>query len=129
MAGGNSKWYEMLESEQPRTVATRNVPVKRSLPEGSTPATMTASTQKKRRRNARSCVPDNVIDFIHLTPNHVSPNDNSGLFESEIEDVAGTESIDAASGRTFFNIGRSCTGASTPFYRATILTSAGKVPN
>jgi hypothetical protein len=38
MPGGNSKWYEMVESEQPRTVATRNVPVKRSLPEGSTPA-------------------------------------------------------------------------------------------
>jgi hypothetical protein len=52
---------------------------------------MPASTQKKRRRNTRSCVPDNVIDFIDfidLTPNHVSRNDNSGLFESEIEDVA-----------------------------------------
>jgi hypothetical protein len=49
---------------------------------------MPASTQKKGRRNTRSCVPDNVIDFIDLTPNHVSRNDNSGLFESEIEDVA-----------------------------------------
>jgi hypothetical protein len=88
MPGGNSKWYEMLESEQPRTVATRNVPVKRSLPEGSTPATMTASTQKKRRRNTRSHVPDNVIDFVDMTPNHVSQNDNSGLFELEIEDAA-----------------------------------------
>jgi hypothetical protein len=35
-----------------------------------------------------SCVPDSVIDFIDLTPNHVSRNDNSGLFESEIEDSA-----------------------------------------
>jgi hypothetical protein len=49
---------------------------------------MLASTQKKRRRNTRSCIPDNVIDFIDLTPRPVSQNDNSGLFESEIEDVA-----------------------------------------
>jgi hypothetical protein len=89
MPGGNSKWYEKLESEQPHTVGTRNIPVKRSLPEGSTPATMPASTQKKRRRNTRSCVPNNnVIDFIDLTRNHVPRNDNSGLFESEIEELA-----------------------------------------
>ena len=49
---------------------------------------MPASTQKKRRRNTRSCVPNNVIDFIDLTRNHVPRNDNSGLFESEIEDSA-----------------------------------------
>jgi hypothetical protein len=72
MPGGNSKWHEMLKSEQPCTFVTRNVLVKQSLPEGSTPATMLASTQKKRRRNTRSCVPDIVIDFIDLTPNHVS---------------------------------------------------------
>jgi hypothetical protein len=88
MPGGNSKWYEKLESEQPHTVGTRNIPVKRNLPEGSTPATMPASIQKKRRRNTRSCVPNNVIDFINLTRNHVPQNDNSGLFESEIEHSA-----------------------------------------
>jgi hypothetical protein len=40
MPGGNSKWYHKLVTEQPRTVATRNIPVKRSLPEGSPPAPM-----------------------------------------------------------------------------------------
>jgi hypothetical protein len=81
MPGGNSKWYEKLESEQPHTVGTRNIPVKRSLPEGSTPATMPSSNQKKGRRDTRSCVPNNnVIDFIDLTRNHVPRNDNSGLF-------------------------------------------------
>jgi hypothetical protein len=89
MPGGNSKWYKKLESEQPHTVGTRNIPVKRSLHDGSTPATMPASTQKKRKRNTLSCVPNNnVIDFIDLTRNHVPRNDNSGLFESEIEDSA-----------------------------------------
>jgi hypothetical protein len=66
MPGGNSKWYDKIVSEQPRTVATRNIPVKRSLPEGSRPATMTASTQKIKRRHTRSCVPDNGIDVIDL---------------------------------------------------------------
>ena len=88
MPGGNSKWYEKLESEQPHTVGTRNIPVNHSLPKGSTPATMPASTQKKRRRNTRSCVPNNVIDFINLTRNHVPWNDNSGLFELKVEDLA-----------------------------------------
>jgi hypothetical protein len=93
MPGGNSKWYEKLESEQPHTVGIRNIPVKSSLPEGSTPATMPASTQKKRRRNTRSCIPNNVTDFIDLTRNHVPQNDNSGLFESEIEDSAPKQSL------------------------------------
>jgi hypothetical protein len=89
--GGNSKWYEKLESEQPHTVETRNIPVKGSIPEGSTSATVPASIQKKRRKKTRSCVPNNVIDFIdfiNLTRNHVPRNDNSGLFELEIEDLA-----------------------------------------
>jgi hypothetical protein len=49
---------------------------------------MPASTQKKKRRYTRSCVPNNVIDFIDLMQNHVPRNDNSGLFESGIEDSA-----------------------------------------
>ncbi len=48
MLGGNSKWYEKLEGEQPHVVATRNIPVKRNLPEGSTLTTKPASTQKEK---------------------------------------------------------------------------------
>ncbi len=54
MPGGNSKWYEKLESEQPHTVGTRNIPVKRSLPEGSTPAMM-PDPEEKEKKHKKLC--------------------------------------------------------------------------
>ena len=64
MPGGNSKWYDKLESEQPHTVGTRNIPVKRSLPEGSTPATMPASTQKREVETQEAVFP--IMSLISL---------------------------------------------------------------